>query len=125
MAGLAFSNTKTALAHSLSYPITLNHGLPHGIACAFSLSQVMRSVIGIDDDCDAALREIFGPDLAAGAERLAAFLSDLGVSTEPVDHGVAPGELRGLLEDALAGERGRNFIGPRERVWAAFETLEA
>jgi hypothetical protein len=30
MAGLAFSNTKTALAHSLSYDITLQHGVPHG-----------------------------------------------------------------------------------------------
>jgi len=31
-AGLAFSNTKTALAHSISYPITLDYGVPHGIA---------------------------------------------------------------------------------------------
>ncbi len=44
-AGLAFSNTKTALAHSISYPITLRHGTPHGIACSFSLPMVMRSVI--------------------------------------------------------------------------------
>jgi alcohol dehydrogenase class IV len=29
----------TALAHSLSYDITLRHGTPHGIACSFSLPQ--------------------------------------------------------------------------------------
>src|SRR5215475_2071244 len=34
-AGLAFSNTKTAVSHSLSYPITLKHGVQHGIACSF------------------------------------------------------------------------------------------
>ena len=34
MAGLAFSNTRTALAHSLSYPVTLHHGVPHGVACS-------------------------------------------------------------------------------------------
>ena len=34
-AGLAFSNTKTALAHNISYGITLRHGTPHGIACSF------------------------------------------------------------------------------------------
>ena len=32
-AGLAFSNTKTAIAHNLSYPVTLNYGIQHGIAC--------------------------------------------------------------------------------------------
>jgi phosphonate metabolism-associated iron-containing alcohol dehydrogenase len=36
-AGLAFSNTKTALAHSISYEMTLRFGLPHGIACSFTL----------------------------------------------------------------------------------------
>ena len=44
LAGYAFSNTKTAIAHSLSYPITLRHGVPHGIACSFSLPMIIRSV---------------------------------------------------------------------------------
>ena len=36
-AGLAFSNTKTAAAHSLSYSLTLHHDIPHGIASSLSL----------------------------------------------------------------------------------------
>lgn len=119
-AGLAFSNTKTALAHSLSYPITLRHGFPHGLACSFSLPAVMRSVIGVDDECDAALRQIFGPDLAAGAERMGELLTGLGVSVTAADYGVEEAELHDLIEQALAGERGRNFIGQPERVFEAF-----
>ena len=119
-AGLAFSNTKTALAHSLSYPITLRHKLPHGIACSFSLASVMRSVLGVDEACDEALKQIFGADLALGAERLEDFLRALGVSPRAADHGVAESELLSLLEEALLGERGQNFIGPRDRVLAAF-----
>ncbi len=119
-AGLAFSNTKTALAHSLSYPITLRHGFPHGLACSFSLPAVMRSVIGEDDECDAALRQIFGPDLAAGAELMGALLTGLGVSVTAADYGVDAAELHDLIEQALAGERGQNFIGQPERVFAAF-----
>lgn len=111
IAGLAFSNTKTALAHSVSYPVTLRHGVPHGIACSFSLAMVMRWVIGSDADCDASLRRIFGPDLTAGTERLEEFLERLGVATRPEDHGIDPAEWKELLEDALAGERGRNFLG--------------
>ena len=34
LAGLAMSQTQTALAHALSYDLTLQEGLPHGEACA-------------------------------------------------------------------------------------------
>ena len=118
-AGLAFSNTKTALAHSLSYPITLRHGVPHGIACSFSLPMVMRAAVGTDVACDEALQAIFGADLAAGAGRLEEFLLGLGVSTDPRDHGVTDGEIAELIDLAFAGERGQNFIGSRDRVLAS------
>jgi alcohol dehydrogenase len=119
LAGLAFSNTKTALAHSLSYHFTLHHGVPHGIACSFSLPLVMRSAIGCDPACDAALKAVFGADLAAAPERLAEFLARLGVSTRAEDHGVAAGEWQRLIDDALAGERGKNFLGRREALLEA------
>jgi len=37
LAGLAFSNTKTAAAHSISYPLTFSFNIPHGIACSLPL----------------------------------------------------------------------------------------
>lgn len=41
-AGLAFSNTKTAAAHSISYPLTLKYGIPHGIACSMPLFPLLK-----------------------------------------------------------------------------------
>ena len=41
-AGLAFSNTKTALAHSISYPLTAHLGIPHGLACALPLPHLLK-----------------------------------------------------------------------------------
>jgi phosphonate metabolism-associated iron-containing alcohol dehydrogenase len=120
-AGLAFSNTKTAVAHSLSYPITLRHRVPHGIACSFSLPMVLRSVRGVDGLCGEGLRRIFGGDLDRGAERLEALLADLGVSTDPASYGIGDQEWRGLLVDALDGERGRNFVGSAESLLGAAE----
>ena len=77
---------------------------------------VMRWVAGNDAECDSCLKRIFGPDLAAGADRLEAFLESLGVATRPEAHGVEPDEWKGLVEEALAGERGRNFLGDPKSV---------
>ena len=42
LAGLAFSSTRTALAHSISYPLTAALGIPHGLACSFTLAEVLE-----------------------------------------------------------------------------------
>jgi len=115
-AGLAFSNTKTALSHSLSYPITLQRGTAHGIACSFSLPRVMRGAIGASIACDAALSQVFGADLEAGATTLDDFLRALGVATDPAAYGLDRQAWRALVMQASTGERGRNYIGNKETV---------
>lgn len=110
-AGLAFSGTKTAIAHSISYPVTLHHGVQHGIACSFTLPMILASLADIDGLAGRALRDIFGSDLRAGAGRLAAFLEGLGVGLAPADYGMPAAEWRSIVTEATAGPRGRNFIG--------------
>ena len=117
-AGLAFSNTQTALAHNISYPVTLDHGIAHGIACSFCLPEVMAAAIGIDADCDAALHLIFG-DLAAAPHHLRATLDALGVPSTPMAVGVGEDAWRKIVADAFDGPRGRNFLGSRDRFPAA------
>ena len=41
-AGLAFSNTATAAAHSMSYPLTIHYGIPHGVASSISLIPLLE-----------------------------------------------------------------------------------
>jgi len=41
-AGLAFSNTKTAAVHAVSYPFTLHFDIPHGLACQLILAEFWR-----------------------------------------------------------------------------------
>lgn len=42
LAGIAMSKTKTAICHSISYPLTSLYGLSHGIACSLTLSEVCK-----------------------------------------------------------------------------------
>lgn len=113
-AGLAFSNTQTALAHNISYPITLNHGVPHGIACSFCLPEVMTAALGADADCDQALRDIFG-DLTSAPMQLRHWLSQLGVAAQPRFFGVSDPAWQQIVADGFAGPRGRNFLGKISR----------
>jgi alcohol dehydrogenase class IV len=110
-AGLAFSNTKTALAHSISYEMTLQHGLPHGIACSFTLPMVLERARGIDPARDAVLARIFDGDLDGAPARLTRFIEALGVSTRFDAYGVAERDAARMVANALEGVRGRNFIG--------------
>lgn len=49
LAGLAISHTRTALCHSISYPLTARFGVSHGLACAFTMPAVLRLNIPVDD----------------------------------------------------------------------------
>jgi len=42
LAGLAISQTRTAIAHSISYPLTSRFGVPHGLACSFTLLALLE-----------------------------------------------------------------------------------
>jgi phosphonate metabolism-associated iron-containing alcohol dehydrogenase len=110
-AGLAFSNTKTALAHSISYDMTLRHGLPHGIACSFTLPLVLARALGTDAGRDDVLGRIFDGALPDAPARLTGFLEGLGVSTRFETYGVSETQAASMIESALDGARGKNFIG--------------
>ncbi len=45
MSGLAISQTQTAVAHSISYPLTVHYAVPHGLACSFTLRHILESNI--------------------------------------------------------------------------------
>lgn len=114
-AGLAFSNTETALAHSISYDLTMAHSVKHGLACSFSLPRVLRMAYGHDPGRDALIRRVFeGLEGGKGEEPwevLDAFLRRVGVSTELRDYGIGGEEdFARRAAEALKGRRGRNFL---------------
>lgn len=43
--GVAISQTRTAIAHAISYPLTSNLNIPHGLACSFTLPYLINKYI--------------------------------------------------------------------------------
>lgn len=77
-AGLAFSNTQTALAHTLSYPLTMRFGTPHGLACSFSLPLLLECLP------PSKARDLLLPFQA----RLLGLFKSLEISISPKDYGL-------------------------------------
>jgi phosphonate metabolism-associated iron-containing alcohol dehydrogenase len=106
-AGLAFSNTQTAIAHAMSYYITAHKGIDHGIACSFTLPMLIDSVIGKYDFIDDALKNIFG-DLSS--QMLREMLKNLNISTEFSDYGINEKELEELKASLGNNQRAGNSL---------------
>ncbi len=111
LAGIALSQTRTSIAHQMSYPMTMHHGVPHGIACGFSLPMVMEWAIGHDATCDEGLAGVFGDDLTAGVKAFEKFMDALGVARDPTAYGPSQADWNSWLADAVEGEKGKNFLG--------------
>ncbi len=48
LSGQAIADTPTSSCHAVSYPLTLRHGIPHGLACGLSLGRMLRYNAGVD-----------------------------------------------------------------------------
>lgn len=78
-AGLAFSNTQTALAHAISYPLTMKFDTPHGLACSFSLPLLLDN-LALESNARAILMPF--------KKRLLDLFATLQISTKPRDYGL-------------------------------------
>ena len=110
LAGLAFSNTKTTACHSISYPLTMHYGIPHGAAVAMLLAPVLKlnapAVPGVD-----RLLEALGVRNAADLKaRVDGLLKRSGQPSALKDWGVQPDDLPRLA--ALGMTRGRADNNP-------------
>lgn len=91
LAGMAFAKTRTTACHSISYPITMQYGVEHGLACALSLdavSKINREKTVLADELFALLEKHGGLKswLDSTSEGIVDIrLSALGVPKEGID----------------------------------------
>ncbi len=100
LAGLAISQSRTAIAHSISYPITSVYGMPHGLACSFTIPAIWAE---IDDVKKMRLRH------ASLIQQAVELVESLNLRTEIVRWLSLPNSTA-LVGGMLSSNRAQNFI---------------
>jgi len=106
LAGLAFNNTKTAACHSLSYPMTLNFGIPHGLAVSITIKEVIKynnralpgKVMQIVEEFGCSSVEEF-------SESLSKLMVSLGLPVRLRDLGLEEKDIELLLDEGVNPDR--------------------
>jgi phosphonate metabolism-associated iron-containing alcohol dehydrogenase len=115
LGGLAISQTKTALAHSISYHLTARRGVPHGLACSFTLPALLEFNRLADDGSLLALSQQLGcASAAALGERLDRLYRQLGVSQLLQDYRLGLEDLLKLRPFMLKPGRADNNWRPAD-----------
>jgi phosphonate metabolism-associated iron-containing alcohol dehydrogenase len=111
-AGLAFSNTKTALAHSISYPLTAHFGLPHGLASSLPLPHLIEFNGAKNFERVKLMAESLGSDINVEAMKKSVILLfiKLGVSTHLKDYGISENDVKKISESGISHGRADNNI---------------
>lgn len=115
-AGVAISETKTALAHAISYPLTLQFNIPHGLACSFTLASMLK-IVGakklklsqslVDNILDLLSQLQLSSEIREFAE-LPALLNAVDRELDPSRAGnftkrVTPGLVQLIIEESMCG----------------------
>lgn len=120
-AGLAFSNSSTALVHAMSRPLGAYYKVPHGLANAILLSEVMKFNRAACAEKFKIIGEAMGENVEGKSIRDASYLAieainklflELGLPTTLKEVGVDKEGIEKLAEDALISKT--TLLNPRK-----------
>lgn len=116
-AGLAMGITQTALAHSISYPFTAEHGMPHGFACSFTLPEVARYNLETHALRLNLIAQPFGCDVADLPDRIASWMKARDIGRYVLRY-ARPEVVEGLGDNVITRTRAANNIRPADAATA-------
>lgn len=113
LSGLCISQTRTAICHSISYPLTAHFRIAHGLACAFSMMAVTKLCIERSPSTLREVSELSGfRDVFTLSEAVANLLRQIGVQKLVCAAVPSSDTVLSLVSEMYTPERGDNFVLP-------------
>lgn len=107
--GLAFSNTATTICHSVSYPMTLHWGIPHGQATSITLPAFIEYSFGSLGKREKAILDAFGVhDAKAAAGKVTNLLKSIGLKTRLSELGIPREGIKTIISEGFDPARAGN-----------------
>ena len=109
MAGQAFSNTRTTICHSLSYPMTANWGIVHGQAVSITLPVFLEANAEVlAEKIDPLLEALEVPRLGDGVSSIRNLMEAIGLKIRLSDLGIDEVGLSRVIDEGYYPERADN-----------------
>ena len=112
LAGLAFSNTKTTACHSISYPLTMHYGIPHGVAVSMLLSPVLKLNAPVLHHLEPLLDALGTADAEELENKIRSYLIRSGQAASLQEWGAKREELPHMAELGMTKGRADNNPAP-------------
>jgi len=101
LGGLAISQSKTAIAHSISYPITSHFKVPHGLACSFTLPALIRRNLET---------QLFPTESIPLINHISNFLNSLSLGSRVLEY-ASINDIKKINNEMFTLGRADNYIG--------------
>lgn len=108
--GLAFSNTKTTICHSVSYPITIHWGIAHGQAVSITLPKMIEyslSSLG-KERSDALLLAIGAKTIKEAPKKIKSLMESIGLATRLSELGMTENDINTIVSEGYNPDRMNN-----------------
>jgi alcohol dehydrogenase len=103
--GLAISISRTAISHSISYPLTSRLSVPHGLAVGFTLAAIYESLDGDEIEFDEGRRLL---------ESVVRQLKEIDLSQHIMRYASIT-QILDLVDEMSASDRAKNFVKSIDR----------
>lgn len=116
LAGFAISQSRTALAHAISYPLTAHYGVPHGLACSFTLAALIEQVRRVGAFPGSLSSQLIDDTLG--------MLKKMRLKQHIIVY-CSPEQVLIHLDEMFDPARARNFVLPIDRDFVSMVLMQA
>jgi phosphonate metabolism-associated iron-containing alcohol dehydrogenase len=109
-AGLAFSNTRTTICHSISYPLTAHFDIPHGHAVSLTLAPILEfSFFSLKKEKQQTLLLVFGAsNVKQAADKIRLLMKKIGLQTNLSELNIGIQDIELIIKEGFTPERANN-----------------